>query len=180
MLYTSGTSGNPKGVPLTYRNVGVNGRDWLVCNAPLIEEGDRDLLWLPMSHVFGKVLLSVQLEIGFPTAVDGRVERIVDNLGVVRPTFMGAAPRIFEKAHGKIVTMVEADGGLKKQLFERAFAVGTEIRVPHGLPVVPADRQPWLRLLTRGAELATPEEIEANPRSAPVRLRAAERVGVAA
>ncbi len=53
MLYTSGTSGNPKGVPLTHANVGANGADWLRCNAPLLEEGDRDLLWLPMSHIFG-------------------------------------------------------------------------------------------------------------------------------
>ena len=53
MLYTSGTSGNPEGVPLTHRNVGRNGADWLACNAPLLAEGDRDLLWLPMSHIFG-------------------------------------------------------------------------------------------------------------------------------
>jgi long-chain acyl-CoA synthetase len=48
LLYTSGTSGHPKGVPLTHRNVGVNGADWLRCNAPLLAEGDRDVLWLPM------------------------------------------------------------------------------------------------------------------------------------
>ncbi|MEZ4404414.1 MAG: AMP-dependent synthetase/ligase [Kofleriaceae bacterium] len=53
MLYTSGTSGPPKGVPLTHRNVGVNGGDWLVSNAALLETGDRDLLWLPFSHIFG-------------------------------------------------------------------------------------------------------------------------------
>ncbi|HVV87144.1 MAG TPA: AMP-dependent synthetase/ligase [Kofleriaceae bacterium] len=53
MLYTSGTSGNPKGVPLTHRNVGVNGADWLQSNAPLLDEEARDLLWLPMSHIFG-------------------------------------------------------------------------------------------------------------------------------
>jgi long-chain acyl-CoA synthetase len=53
LLYTSGTSGNPKGVPLTHRNVGVNAGDWLRCNAPLLETGYRDLLWLPMSHIFG-------------------------------------------------------------------------------------------------------------------------------
>ena len=79
---------------------------------------------------------------------------------------------------GRIVVM--SYQSLEDRIVKRAFAAGTEIRVPHGLPVIPADRQPWLRLLTRGAELATPEEIEANPRSAPVRLRAAERVGVAA
>jgi long-chain acyl-CoA synthetase len=53
MLYTSGTSGPPKGVPLTHRNVGENGAAWLRANAPLLERGDRDVLWLPMSHIFG-------------------------------------------------------------------------------------------------------------------------------
>ena len=79
---------------------------------------------------------------------------------------------------GRIVVM--SYQSLEDRIVKQAFATGTEVRVPHGLPVVPADRQPWLRLLTRGAELATPEEIEANPRSAPVRLRAAERVREAA
>ena len=63
-----------------------------------------------MAHSFGKVLLSTQLACGFATAVDGRVDKIIDNLAVVRPTFMGAAPRIFEKAHGRIVTMQAAGG----------------------------------------------------------------------
>src|SRR5262249_29677097 len=49
MLYTSGTTGNPKGVPLSHRNIAFNGRDWLQCNAPLLDEGAVDVLWLPMS-----------------------------------------------------------------------------------------------------------------------------------
>jgi len=122
LVYTSGTTGRPKGVRLLHRSWVYEGAS--IKAQGILHEDDLQFLWLPMSHVFGKVLLSVQLEIGFPTAVDGRVDRIVDNLGVVRPTFMGAAPRIFEKAHAKIVTMVEAEGGLKKTLFDRAFAVG--------------------------------------------------------
>jgi long-chain acyl-CoA synthetase len=59
--------------------------------------------------------------------VDGRVDKIVDNLGVVKPTFMGAAPRIFEKAHGRIVTMQQAEGGLKEKLFNQAFEVGLKV-----------------------------------------------------
>ena len=53
MLYTSGTSGPPKGVPLSHNNVGMNAADWLRNHASIIDEGDRDLLWLPMSHIFG-------------------------------------------------------------------------------------------------------------------------------
>ena len=53
MLYTSGTSGPPKGVPLSHANVGINGADWLRSNAPLLGPDDRDLLWLPFSHIFG-------------------------------------------------------------------------------------------------------------------------------
>jgi long-chain acyl-CoA synthetase len=122
LVYTSGTTGRPKGVRLLHRSWVYEGAS--IKAQDILHPEDLQFLWLPMSHVFGKVLLSVQLEIGFPTAIDGRVDKIVENLGVVRPTFMGAAPRIFEKAHARIVTMVESEGGLKKKLFDRAFAVG--------------------------------------------------------
>ena len=93
----------------------------------ILHEDDLQFLWLPMAHSFGKVLLSAQLACGFATAIDGRVDKIVENLGVVKPTFMGAAPRIFEKAHGRIVTMQAAEGGLKEKLFNQAFKVGLEV-----------------------------------------------------
>jgi long-chain acyl-CoA synthetase len=79
-----------------------------------------------MAHRFGKVLLTTQLAVGFPTAVDGRVERIVDNLAVIKPTFMGAAPRIFEKAYGRVVTMAHNEGGAKAKIFDWACAVGKQ------------------------------------------------------
>lgn len=125
LIYTSGTTGRPKGVRLkhsswTYEGVAIAAQG-------ILTEDDLQFLWLPMAHSFGKVLLSTQLAIGFATAIDGRVERIVDNLGVVRPTFMGAAPRIFEKAHGRIVTMQAAEGGLKEKLFLKAFEVGKKV-----------------------------------------------------
>src|SRR6266540_3208826 len=59
--------------------------------------------WLPLAHVFGKMIGTAQLRIGFPTVVDGRVEKIVENLAATRPTFVGAVPRIFEKMHAKIL-----------------------------------------------------------------------------
>jgi long-chain acyl-CoA synthetase len=125
LIYTSGTTGQPKGVRLrhsswTYEGAAIQAQQ-------ILTEEDVQFLWLPMAHSFGKVLLSTQLACGFETAVDGRVDKIIDNLAVVKPTFMGAAPRIFEKAHGRIVTMQAAEGGAKEKIFNAAFAVGKKV-----------------------------------------------------
>jgi len=137
LIYTSGTTGKPKGVRLLHRAWVFEGE--AIRAQGILGPDDLQFLWLPMAHSFGKVLLSTQLACGFPTAVDGRVDRIVDNLGVVRPTFMGAAPRIFEKVHSRIVTMTDSEGGIKKRLFDAAFAAGLEHdrRVRAGEPVPP-------------------------------------------
>jgi long-chain acyl-CoA synthetase len=125
LIYTSGTTGRPKGVRLrhsswTYEGAAIQAQG-------ILDENDLQYLWLPMAHSFGKVLLSTQLACGFATAVDGRVNKIIENLAVVRPTFMGAAPRIFEKAHGRIITMQQTEGGIKEKIFNQAFAVGRRV-----------------------------------------------------
>jgi long-chain acyl-CoA synthetase len=125
LIYTSGTTGRPKGVRLRHRSWVYEGA--AIAVQDILHEDDLQFLWLPMAHSFGKVLLSVQLTCGFATAIDGRVDKIVDNLGVVKPTFMGAAPRIFEKAHGRIVTMTQAEGGAKEKIFKKAFEVGLKV-----------------------------------------------------
>ena len=88
---------------------------------------DLNLLWLPLAHSFGKVMLALPLLVGFPTAIDGRVDKIVDNLADVHPTIMGAAPRIFEKAHARIEGMIAEQGGLKKRIFDWAIGVGLQV-----------------------------------------------------
>ncbi len=125
LIYTSGTTGRPKGVRLLHRAWVYEGA--AIKAQDILDEKDLQFLWLPLAHSFGKVLESAQLACGFATAIDGRVEKIVDNLGVVKPTFMGAAPRIFEKAHARIVMMQEAEGGAKEKIFKRAFAVGLKV-----------------------------------------------------
>jgi long-chain acyl-CoA synthetase len=125
LIYTSGTTGRPKGVRLRHSSWTYEGAAIQAQN--ILGEEDVQFLWLPMAHSFGKVLLSTQLACGFATAVDGRVDKIIDNLAIVKPTFMGAAPRIFEKAHARIVTMQAAEGGAKEKIFNQAFKVGIEI-----------------------------------------------------
>ena len=124
LIYTSGTTGRPKGVRLTHDGWSYEGAS--IAAGGFLTEDDLQFLWLPMAHSFGKVLLTTQLQIGFPTAIDGRVPKIVDNLAIVKPTFMGAAPRIFEKAYGRIVGMTEAEGGAKLKIFKWAEGVGLE------------------------------------------------------
>jgi long-chain acyl-CoA synthetase len=124
LIYTSGTTGKPKGVRLLQKS-------WTYTAAAMDSLGvlsDKDLnyLWLPLSHAFGKVMLALPLVVGFPTVVDGRVDKIVENLAIIRPTFMGAVPRIFEKVHGRINEMMTNAGGVKKSLFDWAIGVGTQ------------------------------------------------------
>jgi long-chain acyl-CoA synthetase len=125
LIYTSGTTGRPKGVRLRHSSWTYEGA--AVATQGILGIDDVQYLWLPMAHSFGKVLLTTQLAIGFDTAVDGRVDKIIDNLAVVRPTFMGAAPRIFEKAYGRIVTMTQGEGGAKAKIFDWAFKVGIDV-----------------------------------------------------
>ena len=122
LIYTSGTTGKPKGVRLRHKAWVYTGG--VIADMGLLREDDLQLLWLPLAHAFGKVLIATQLACGFASAIDGRVDKIVENTGVVKPTFMGAAPRIFEKAYSKIVTQ---QSGAKAVLFNRAFAVGKEV-----------------------------------------------------
>ena len=136
LIYTSGTTGRPKGVRLvqdcwTYEGAAVEAYD-------IISADDLQYLWLPLSHVFGKALIAIQLYIGFTTAVDGRIDKIVENLGVIQPTFMCGAPRIFEKVRARV--MMTASHGVKAKIFDWAFGVGRKVspmrlagREPSGL-----------------------------------------------
>src|ERR1700751_4603658 len=71
--------------------------------------------------------LAVQFQVGVASAVDGRVDRIVENLGEVRPTFMAAVPRIFEKVYGRVVALAEEEGGARLRIFRGAFDVGGKV-----------------------------------------------------
>ncbi|KMO77134.1 long-chain fatty acid--CoA ligase [Mycolicibacterium chubuense] len=124
IIYTSGTTGRPKGVRLPHRAWTYTAA--AIDDLGLLSADDLNFLWLPLAHAFGKVMLALPLIVGFPTAIDGRVDRIVDNLATVHPTFMAAAPRIFEKAHARIQNMITDEGGIKKRIFDWAIGVGVQ------------------------------------------------------
>jgi len=124
LIYTSGTTGKPKGVRLSHD--GWVFEAYTMKAGGFLSEDDVEFRWLPMAHSFGKVLLGAQLAVGYASAVDGRVPHIVPNLAIIKPTFMGAAPRIFEKAYGGVVAMMEKEGGAKLKLFRWAEGVALE------------------------------------------------------
>jgi long-chain acyl-CoA synthetase len=122
LIYTSGTTGRPKGVELLHAGWIWQGKTQQ--DTGVLSPADLQYLWLPLSHSFGKTLLCGVIYIGLPTYVDGRVDRLIDNLGKIQPTVMCAAPRVFEKVYNRVVTGAQADGGAKLKIFTWAVRVG--------------------------------------------------------
>ncbi|MGW0204296.1 AMP-dependent synthetase/ligase [Streptomyces sp. NPDC003233] len=124
LIYTSGTTGRPKGVRLPHDNWAYMAK--AIAATGLISGEDVQYLWLPLAHVFGKVLTSGQIEVGHVTAVDGRVDKIIENLPVVQPTYMAAVPRIFEKVYNGVAAKAREGGPAKYKIFQWAAEVARE------------------------------------------------------
>ena len=129
LIYTSGTTGRPKGARLnhsawTYLAESVELMDLVTPNL-------LSYLWLPLSHSFGLSMLAFQVKYGFHTAIDGRIDRIVDNLAIIKPDFMCGAPRIFEKVRVAMLTG-DTSRGLTGKIARWAFANGNK-SVPYRL-----------------------------------------------
>ncbi|MER5974336.1 AMP-dependent synthetase/ligase [Streptomyces sp. NPDC002055] len=124
LIYTSGTTGRPKGVRLPHDNWSYMAR--AIPATGMVAADDVQYLWLPLAHVFGKVLISGQIGVGHVTAVDGRIDKIIDNLPVVRPTYMAAVPRIFEKVYNGVAAKAREGGGAKYKIFQWAAGVARE------------------------------------------------------
>lgn len=127
LIYTSGTTGKPKGVMLTHDAWVFEGE--ALDALGILSPADKQFLFLPLSHSFGKVLQAVMVRVGFRTAIDGDVNSVVKHLGETSPTFMGAVPRIFEKAYNRVITQAREATGIKAHLMKWAFAVGREVSV---------------------------------------------------
>ncbi|MET9953918.1 AMP-dependent synthetase/ligase [Streptomyces sp. NPDC006339] len=124
LIYTSGTTGRPKGVRLPHDNWSYMAK--AIAATGLVTQDDVQYLWLPLAHVFGKVLTSGQIEVGHVTAVDGRIDKIIVNLPVVQPTYMAAVPRIFEKVYNGVAAKAREGGAAKYKIFQWAAGVARE------------------------------------------------------
>jgi long-chain acyl-CoA synthetase len=125
LIYTSGTTGKPKGVMLTHANWVYEGQ--AIEEIALLEESDKQFLFLPLAHSFAKVLEVAFIHIGVPTAIDGNLDDLLANVGATRPTVMPAVPRVFEKVYNKVVSGAREGGAAKYKIFLWALEVGRKV-----------------------------------------------------
>ena len=137
LIYTSGTTGRPKGVELTHDNWVYQAASMKTLDL-LRGQDDVHYIWLPMSHVFGKDLIVIDMLYNTPSAIDGRVDKIVANLGTLKPTAMCGAPRIFEKVRAAVMTAAPRSG-IKGKMSRWAFSVGREA-YPYRVAGIPMPR----------------------------------------
>ncbi len=124
-VYTSGTTGNPKGVILTHWNFASNVK---ATEEVLPIAGQLHLGFLPLCHSFARVADQfVPYSTGSTVAFAEGVDQLVQNMGEVSPTVMSSVPRLYEKMQARVEESVESGGALKKRLFDWALGVGAEV-----------------------------------------------------
>jgi long-chain acyl-CoA synthetase len=125
IVYTSGTTGLPRGVCLTHENFAFETSS--VRELLGLTPSDRTLLFLPLAHIFAKALLVAALRVGFSTAFASSPSRALDEIREVDPTFFGAVPRVFEKVRAGVLQRIHEESPLRRRLAERALDVGRQV-----------------------------------------------------
>lgn len=142
LVYTSGTTGEPKGVMLSHKNLLANVRSDLT--AVSMGKGDVGLSFLPTSHVLDRVVVHyMSIVIGGIVAYAGSLESVIEDIQLVRPTAMCGVPRMFEKIYSGIFDRVNSGPAMQKKLFHWAVVTGSAV-VSKRAAKKPIS--PWLKL----------------------------------
>lgn len=119
LIYTSGTTGDPKGVMLTHHNISSNLLASLE-RVPFdndVKENEQMLSYLPLSHVFERLITYMYLRLGYPIYYIEDIDEIRDDFTYVKPFFIATVPRLLEKIHTGIKVKGQEMSGIKKQLY---------------------------------------------------------------
>lgn len=123
IVYTSGTTGLPKGVMLSHRNILFNARAGVAAQA--VYDNDLFLSFLPLSHTLERTVgLYIPILCGATVAFARSIPQLAEDLLTIRPTIIITVPRIFEKVYTKIVTQLEEKPPIAQKLFQAAVDVG--------------------------------------------------------
>lgn len=118
LVYTSGTTGRPKGCELTVRNFVWTAAQVKVVTEEVINETSSTLMFLPLAHIFARVAQTVSIDRGSKISFSTGVPQLVEELEMVRPTWMFSVPRVFEKIYNAAKQKADADG--KGKIFDLA------------------------------------------------------------
>lgn len=130
IIYTSGTTGRPKGVMLSHWNITSNVLD-SIPRLPIVGEQPRILSFLPICHIFERVLIYIYQYAGTEIYFAEGLDKIGDNAKEIKPNLMSVVPRLLEKVYDKIMAKAEELTGIKQKLFYWAVELG-EIWEPYG------------------------------------------------
>lgn len=121
IIYTSGTTGEPKGVVITQEALVTMLHNVEKTVKGAFNDQDKTLVFLPLSHVLGRCDSLLPLVFGWQTVYAESMEKLIDNLAVVKPTIMIAVPRIFEKIYAKVMEKANDGTLVEKQSFKWAI-----------------------------------------------------------
>ncbi len=130
IIYTSGTTGSPKGVMLSHKNIVSNVLD-SAPRIPFAEGKSRALSFLPICHIFERMILYLYQYYGVSVYFGESIDKIGDNIKEVQPTVITAVPRLIEKVYDKIYEKGTQLTGIKKKLFFWAVNLGLQYE-PYG------------------------------------------------